>query len=75
MKPPGVLYFSVKVGDGEWVDAYGRLFVDYDEAAIRAMATKLPSLTIERIWETTDLRPGRDDKWLNVVCRKFGAPR
>lgn len=71
LKPRGILYTSFKHGDFEGM-RNGRHFTDFTEPTFRDfVATAAPTLTIEQLWTTTDVRPGRgDETWLNVILRK-----
>jgi SAM-dependent methyltransferase len=71
LRPRGVAYASFKRGGFEGV-RNGRHFTDFSEPAFREfVATTVPTLAIEQLWTTTDVRPGREDeRWLNVILRK-----
>jgi len=71
LKPRGIVYTSFKHGDFEGM-RNGRFFTDFTEPTFRAfLAVATPSLAIEQLWTTTDVRPGREDeRWLNVILRK-----
>jgi SAM-dependent methyltransferase len=70
LRPGGVWYVSFKLGEAEEVRG-GRLFSDYTEQGLRALMTGHPLLTIERLWVTEDVRPGKKGNWwLNAVIRK-----
>ena len=72
LKPGGCIYLSFKHGQGERVE-HGRLFNDYTEDSFRPVLALQTSLTIERIWVSHDQRPGRVEKWLNIVARRTTA--
>ncbi len=70
MKINGLLYTSFKYGTGEQ-GRNGRLFVDFDEVTFDKLINPHPELTVDRYWQTSDLRPGREkEKWLNLFVRK-----
>ena len=69
LKAGGVWYFSFKYGTEERVKD-GRTFTDMNEASIRKLLSRLPTLVEESVWLTLDARPDRDEKWLNVIVRK-----
>ena len=72
LKPGGVLYVSFKLGNFEG-ERNGRWFNDMDETALRGIVDGVDSLTIERAWTSSDVRPERSDEmWLNALLRKFG---
>lgn len=66
----GIFYMSFKYGDAE-VFRNDRIFTNFNEEKFNDFMKSFPSLEIERMWVTTDVRPNRDDeKWLNVIVRK-----
>ncbi len=70
LKKDGVIYTSFKYGDGEGV-RNGRYFSDYTEDTARRMIGGIEGLQIEKMWLSSDRRPGREDeKWLNILLRK-----
>lgn len=71
LKPGGILYTSFKLGTEEIV-RHERLFNDYDDLTFRSLLSAHPSLFIEELWTTKDLRPDHDRKWLNAIMRKIG---
>ena len=48
-----------------------RTFTDMNEESISILLSQLPTLVEESVWLTLDARPDRDEKWLNVIVRKF----
>lgn len=69
LKTGGVLYCSFKYGRGE-VERNGRRFTDMNEAGLAQLLEVLP-LTLAERWQTTDLRPGREQEtWLNALLVK-----
>jgi SAM-dependent methyltransferase len=69
LRPSGIFYASFKDGHGE-CHRDGRLFTDMDEASIIELVAGMVELELVQLWHTDDLRPGRLDKWLNVLLRK-----
>ena len=70
LKDNGVIYTSFKYGDFEG-ERNGRYFTDFTEKTFREVVEKIPELTIEEHWITSDVRPGRgEEKWLNLILRK-----
>jgi len=69
LKPGGVLYVSFKEGQGER-EKDGRHFTDLNEPTFRQLF--VDSMDVEQFecWQTIDLRPGRDDLWLNAIIRR-----
>lgn len=84
LKKNGIIYTSFKYGDFEG-ERNGRYFTDFTEKSFAEFLEKLKifnentkntedkvsEITIEKIWITEDVRPGRgDEKWLNLILRK-----
>ncbi len=70
LKAGGILYTSFKYGNAE-LYRKGRFFSDYDEASFDELLKGHPELQVVEYWQTSDLRPGREDeKWLNLLLRK-----
>ena len=66
----GCFYMSFKYGlyCGE---RNGRFFTDLDEKQFKALIEKIPSLKLDTIKLTSDVRPGREnEKWLNCFCSR-----
>lgn len=70
LKDNGIIYTSFKYGDFEG-ERNGRYFTDFTEKTFQEVIEKIPKLTIEEHWITSDVRPGRgEEKWLNLILRK-----
>lgn len=70
LKDNGIIYISFKYGDFKG-ERNGRYFTDFTEKTFREVVEKIPELTIEEHWITSDVRPGRgEEKWLNLILRK-----
>lgn len=69
LKPGGIWYFSFKYGDSER-EKDGRSFTDINEARLTALLKDLPDLEIAEQWLTRDVRPDRDEIWLNVILTR-----
>ena len=70
LKDNGIIYTSFQYGDFEG-ERNGRYFTDFTEKTFREVVEKIPELTIEEHWITSDVRPGRgEEKWLNLILRK-----
>lgn len=69
LKPGGVWYVSFKYGDGER-EVDGRRFTDMDEEGLRRLVEAMPDIEIQALWTTRDVRPGRDEVWLNGILLK-----
>ena len=70
LKSGGVIYTSFKYGDFEG-ERNGRFFTDLTEESFNELLSAVSGITIEKIWITSDVRPGRgEEKWLNLILRK-----
>lgn len=70
LKRNGVLYVSFKHGDFEG-ERSGRWFNDMDEVSLRSVIEGVDGLEVERVWTSSDVRPGRSDEmWLNALLRR-----
>jgi SAM-dependent methyltransferase len=71
LKPGGVLYISLKEGDGERIANDGRFFCYYGADAFRNVTTAVPALRELAVWTTDDVRsPSDDGRWLNFLLKK-----
>ncbi len=69
-KKNGMVYLSFKYGDFEGVKN-GRYFTYLTEASFEDILHNIPTLTIDKLWITTDVRAGRgDEQWLNLILKK-----
>ncbi len=65
----GIIYTSFKYGSFSGM-RNGRFFSDFTEESFREFIFDIKELTIEKLWITGDVRPGRqDEKWLNMILR------
>lgn len=69
LKPEGILYLSFKYGEFEGY-RNGRYFVDMTEEKFAQILGRISGLHMESQEITTDARPDRDDRWLNIILRK-----
>jgi ubiquinone/menaquinone biosynthesis C-methylase UbiE len=71
LRPAGVLYMSVKAGDGTRLHADGRFFNDYSEAALRELFARNALFDVLRI-EHSPPGEGQSDRkpWLHALARK-----
>jgi SAM-dependent methyltransferase len=67
--PSGVLYVSFKRGEGDG-ERGGRYFTDYTNESLNSVLSQCALLELVRVWETVDVRPGRDDVWVNALAQK-----
>lgn len=72
LKPGGVLFASLKRGDGETMKD-GILYVRrHTETGLRRDAESTGLLSVERLWTTPDNRPGRgDERWLHLLAARI----
>lgn len=70
LKPSGIIYASFKYGTFEG-ERNGRYFTDMTEETFAVLLKRIPTLTLEEQWISSDVRPGRgDEKWLNLILQK-----
>ena len=70
LKQDGIIYTSFKYGNFEGM-RNGRYFTDMDNAKFDDFISQYPNITVEELWVTGDVRPGRsNEQWLNVILRK-----
>lgn len=73
LRPGGAWYVSMKHGTGErHVD--GRTFTDVTPDDL-AHLVEAHGLEVAEAWESLDVRPDRQDRWLNALVRHVGAVR
>src|SRR5262249_19729793 len=73
VRPSGCLYASFKRGEGG-LSRGGRLFNNYTQRSIEVLFASVPSLLLSRVWESTDLRPGRGNEvWVNALAMRQTA--
>lgn len=69
LKSGGYFYVSFKYGTFEG-ERNGRYFTDYTEETFEQLMSYLPQLNVIEWWLTEDVRPDRDEKWLNAILKK-----
>lgn len=73
LKINGVIYTSFKYGAFEG-ERNGRYFTDFTEETFTEFIKGMTGVTVEKMWITDDVRPGRgEEKWLNMILRKRAA--
>jgi 2-polyprenyl-3-methyl-5-hydroxy-6-metoxy-1,4-benzoquinol methylase len=72
LRSSGILFASFKLGRGER-QKQGRHFTDMNEAGIADLIAGVEQLAIVETWQSDDLRPGRSDRWLNVLLARFAG--
>ena len=70
LKPNGVIYMSFKYGDSDR-DQDGRQFTDLDENQAEALLEQFENVQHIQQWVTLDQRPDRQEKWLNLLWKKY----
>lgn len=70
-KKNGTVYLSFKYGNFEGVKN-GRYFTYLIEESFEDILHNIPTLTIDKLWITADVRAGRgDEQWLNLILKKL----
>ena len=70
LKPKGVCYMSFKYGNGDR-QKEGRQFTDLDEEQAKALRKEFNYVQKIKQWITIDQRPDRQEKWLNLLWKKY----
>ena len=70
LKTGGVLYASFKYGSYEGMRD-GRYFTDFTEESMGNLMDEVPSLLIVDTWITDDVRPEREERWINTLARRI----
>lgn len=68
LKKDGIFYLSVKEGTFEGI-RNGRYFSDYRSEEIKELLLTTGFDVID-FWLSQDVRPGRDDNWINIINKK-----
>ena len=68
LKDSGVMYASFKYGNFEGM-RNGRFYLDLTEDSLKTYL-KDTGFELVEILFTVDVRPNREDKWLNVILQK-----
>ena len=67
LKPGGVWYLCVKIGQGERRNPDGRMFYDYTPDSLRQLLSRHPSLELLDMYESEATTP---PNWLHATVRK-----
>ncbi|WP_291359679.1 class I SAM-dependent methyltransferase [Acinetobacter sp. UBA3025] len=70
LKPNGTLYMSFKYGNSDRKKD-GRAFTDLEEAQSKALLLVFDDVEQIQQWITVDQRPDRQEKWLNLLWKKY----
>ena len=65
--PQGMCYMSLKEGHGERVNG-DRCFTYFTADELRACLAHETNLAVHHIWLSDDPRPGRSERWVNVLA-------
>jgi SAM-dependent methyltransferase len=68
LHPQGICYMSLKEGHGERVDG-DRQFTYFTADELRVCLEHETRLDVYRIWSSDDPRPGRSERWVNVLTK------
>lgn len=71
LEEDGILYASFRIGTFDTREE-GRLYTNMTEERLRSLLS--PSLSLEKTWESKDVRKGMDHRWLNSIIRKRSVP-
>lgn len=69
LKDKGIFYSSFKYGEYEGIRK-GRHFTDMTEAKLIELLHGANLFEIKELWITKDVRPDREEEWLNVIMMK-----
>jgi SAM-dependent methyltransferase len=74
LKPGGVLYVSLKEGEGERIAEDGRLFNYYTAESFRKVLAAFPTVREVASWTTEEIRSSQHrGPWLNVLLKKSAS--
>lgn len=69
LKQNGIVYTSFKYGTFEG-ERDGRYFTDMTEEKFEKLLEEVKVFHIEEQWISSDVRPDREEQWLNLILRK-----
>lgn len=71
LKSHGVMYISLKEGEGERFAADGRFFADYTKESFELVLSRFPSLSEIAFWKSTEITDGSTRQpWLSFLLKK-----
>jgi SAM-dependent methyltransferase len=71
LKPGGILYVSLKEGEGERIAVDGRFFSDYTRASFESLMESFSALREIAFWRTEDLRSDSNrSPWLSFLFER-----
>lgn len=71
LKEKGVCYVSFKYGDQDRTKD-GRSFTDLNDEQAQELLDNFENIKLLKQWITTDNRPNRQERWLNIIFKKKG---
>lgn len=71
LKAEGVIYMSFKYGDQDR-EKDGRYFTDLNELQAQELLEQFQGVELLKQWISVDQRPDREEKWLNLLWKKYG---
>jgi 2-polyprenyl-3-methyl-5-hydroxy-6-metoxy-1,4-benzoquinol methylase len=73
LKPEGILYVSLKEGEGERIADDGRFFSDYTRASFEGLLQNFPILSEIAFWQSEEIRHDNSrQSWLSFLLKKSG---
>lgn len=70
LKDNGICYLSFKYGSKNR-EENGRSFTDLNEQQANQLLTQFPNIALLQQWITTDIRPHKKERWLNILVKKL----
>jgi SAM-dependent methyltransferase len=71
LKPMGILYVSLKEGEGERISEDGRFFRNYTRCSFEQILERFPTLEEVDFWKTDDLLNGTQRQpWLGFLLKR-----
>lgn len=73
LKPGGILYVSLKEGEGERIADDGRFFSDYTRSSFEGLLERFPTLSEIAFWKSEEIRNGNNRQlWLSFLLKRSG---
>jgi SAM-dependent methyltransferase len=71
LKPGGIMYVSLKEGEGELVAGDGRFFRNYTRSSFEELLTRVPQLHEIGYWKTDEVPTGNQTRsWLGFLLKR-----
>jgi SAM-dependent methyltransferase len=74
LRPGGLMYISIKEGEGERVGADGRFFSYFGLKEFTDLLRDARHLDVVRSWRTDDVMSNQTRSWLNFLVRRRNLP-